>query len=127
MGAKQHKLRKNIHSQGLFCLRKRASAFVLTIRAASVKDGLQIVYGEAVLILDMLCKLRKVLTVEMNELAAAETLEVKMAAALFLVLDILIAGAGLAVKGVLAHKPLFYKTVKLSVYSGNSHGSSLSR
>ena len=36
----------------------------------------------------MLCKLRKVLTVEMNELAAAETLEVEMAAALFLVLDI---------------------------------------
>ena len=75
---------------------------------------------------DMLCKLRKVLTVEMNELAAAETLEVEMAAALFLVLDILIAGAGLAVKGVLAHEPLLNETVKLSVYSGNSHRSSLS-
>lgn len=77
------------------------------------------------LLLDMLCELCKVFTVEMNELAAAETLEVEMAAALFLVLNILIAGAGLAVKGVLAHEPLFDETVQLSVYSGNSHRSSL--
>ena len=76
--------------------------------------------------LDMLCELRKVAAVEMNELAAAETFEVEMAAALFLVLDVLIAGAGLAVEGVFPNQSLFNEAVKLPVYSGNSHGSSLS-
>lgn len=78
------------------------------------------------LFLDMLCELSKVLAVEVYELAAAETFEVEMAAALLLVLDILIAGAGLAVKGVLAHKSLFDQSVQLSVDSCNAYRSTLS-
>ena len=54
-------------------------------------------------------------------------LQMEMAAALLLVLDVLIAGTGLAVKGVFADKSLLHQTVELSVYCGDSHGSSLSR
>ena len=77
------------------------------------------------LFLDMTGKLCKMSAVKMYEPAAAETLQVKMTAALLLVLDILIAGACLSVKGILAYKPLLHKSVQLPVNSRNAHRSSL--
>jgi hypothetical protein len=55
------------------------------------------------LLLNMARDIRKMLAVKMYKSAAAKTFQVEMTAALFFILDILIASAGLSVKGILAH------------------------
>ena len=78
-------------------------------------------------LLDMTCKVCEMIAVKMDQSAAAQALQMEMTAALLLVLNVLIAGTGLAVKGVFPHQSLLHQTVELSVYGGDSHGSSLSR
>ena len=67
------------------------------------------------LILDMTGELRKMLAVKMYQLAAAKAFQMEMAAALLIVLNILIAGTGLSIECIFAHKPLLNKSVKLPV------------
>ena len=78
------------------------------------------------LLFDMARDIRKVFAVKMYQPAAAKTFQMEMAAALLFIFDILIAGAGLSVESILADKPLFNKSVELSVASCNSHRRALS-
>ena len=61
----------------------------------------------------------------MNEPAAAQTFQVEMIVTAAFGVDILIAGAGLAVKGVLSHYAFVNELVKLTVYGRNAHRSAL--
>ena len=67
----------------------------------------------------------KVVAVEVNEPAAAQTFQVEMIVTATLGVNILIAGAGLAVKGVLSHYAFVNELVKLTIYSRNAHRSAL--
>ena len=74
---------------------------------------------------NVLVKAEQVVTVEVNELTAAKAFEVEMLMALLFSVDILIAGSGLAVKGVLPDSACFNELVELTVDSCSAERSAL--
>lgn len=75
---------------------------------------------------DMAAYLSEVVAVEVDELAAVKAFQVEVVMAALFLVDVLEAGAGLAVEGILPDSALFHQSVELAVYGSHAHGSTLS-
>jgi len=74
----------------------------------------------------MLPYLTEVVTGYVYKCTAADAFQVEMAHTVLRFVDVLIAGAGLAVNGVPSDQAVFHQLIKLTVYGSHTHRSPLS-